>query len=89
MGAVGKMTLQDLFNMIEPIDDDWEVVVYTDVVSYQGDDLKDIVRFHFTRQPKYEKKSVYKNYSVVEAPPQLRLTVMAMRPGGTRLKVFA
>ena len=83
------MTLRDIFKLIEPMDDNWDVVVYTDVVSYQGDDFKDIVRFHFTRQPKYLSKSVYKDYGVVEADPQLRLTVMAKRPGAIRPKVFA
>ena len=83
------MTLQNIFDLIEPMNDNWEVVVYTDVVSYQGADFKDIVRFHFTRQPKYLQRSVYKDYGVVEADPQLRLTVMAKRPGAIRPKVFA
>ena len=83
------MNLNDILRIIEPMDDTWEVVVYTDVVSYQGDDFKDIIRFHFTRQPTYLSKSVYKNYGVVEADPQLRLTVMAKRPGAIRPKVFA
>jgi len=83
------MILNDILRIIEPMPDDWNIVVFTDVVGYQGDDLKQIMRFHFTRQPKYLSKSVYKNYGVVEADPQLRLTVLAMRPGGTRPKVFA
>ena len=83
------MSLTNLLEFIELIPDDWEVVVYTDVVGYQGDDFKDIVRFHFTRQPKYLQRTVYRDYGVVEADPQLRLTVMAKRPGAIRLKRFA
>ena len=83
------MNLNDILRIIEPMDDTWEVVVYTDLVGYQGDDFHDIVRFNFTRQPQYLSKSVYKDYGAVEADPLLVLRILAQRPGAIRKRTFA
>ena len=83
------MNLNDILRIIEPMDDTWEVVVYTDLVGYQGDDFRDIVRFNFTRQPQYLSKSVYKDYGAVEAAPLLVLRILAQRPGAIRKRTFA
>ena len=83
------MTLRNIFDLIAPIPDDWEIVVYTDLVGYQGDDFRDIVRFNFTRQPQYLSKSVYKDYGAVEADPLLVLRILAQRPGAIRKRTFA
>ena len=83
------MKLGDLLKVIEPMPDDWEVVVYTDAVSYQGEAHKEIMRFNFIKQIQYSKKSAYRNYAIRVADPLLRLTIFAKEPGADKIRSFA
>lgn len=82
------MTLGALLQLLEDFPDHWEIVVYDKVVGYLGNDFKEIIRLHFTRQLGYE-RSVYKNYAVPSIGSTLQITIYAKKPGGTWVKHFA